>query len=279
MECRKYQEHITAAIDNALSESERERLEAHLTGCPECRRELEVEKLTRQFVKMRCKRREVPAHLMQSITSAVVADNPGESRLSLWRRISASLYFRPALAFALAFIAIVAVLNTNRTPNAPRAIEASLLPANDVIKQSLNNYMAVVRGEIKPQLTSEKEEHIRQFFAGKTDFPVLFPRMNGCKLIGGVLNSFAGKTLAHVVYTHHGSQLVYIYEACWQTVQSGSPLQLAPDVLQELESNGKFVLSQPDGYTLVMWKEDSTLCSAVAQMDEATLLACLNLEP
>ncbi len=279
MDCRKYQEHITAAIDNALPPGERESLEAHLAQCPQCRTELELEKVMRHFVQTRCKRKQAPAHVLHAITQHIENDSPPAEHVPFWRRLVASLYFRPAIAFAAACFAVILLLNTDRSPNIPRTIEASLLPANDVIKQSLTNYMAVVRGEIKPQLVSDEVEHVRQFFAGKTDFPVLFPNIQGCRLIGGVLNDFSGKTLAHVVYAHHGSELVYIYEACWQTVESGEPLQIAPEVQQELSTAGRYVLSQPDGYTIVMWKQDSTLCSAVAKMDRETLLACLNLTP
>ncbi len=280
MECRKYQEHITAAVDNALAPGERESLEAHLAQCPQCKSEFEIERTMRHFVQARCKRVQAPAHVLHAITQQIesVTANPGES-VPLWRRFVSSFSFRPAIAFAAAGLAVVLLFTTDRSPNIPRTIEASLLPANDVIKQSLTNYMAVVRGDIKPQLVSDKVEHVQQFFAGKTDFPVLFPDIQGCKLIGAVLNNFSGKTLAHVVYAHHGSELVYIYEACWQTVESGEPLQLAPDVQRELGTAGRYVLSQPDGYTIVLWRKDSTLCSAVARLDEETLLACLNLTP
>jgi mycothiol system anti-sigma-R factor len=280
VECRKYQEHITAAIDNALQPDERKMLEAHLAQCPHCRSEFEIEKVMRHFVHSRCKRKQAPAHILHSITERIENDTSvREQGMPFWKRLVSSLYFRPAVAFAVACLAVIVLLNTDHSPNVPRTIEASLLPANDVIKQSLTNYMAVARGDIKPQLVSDKVEHVRQFFAGKTDFPVLFPNIQGCKLIGGVLNDFSGKTLAHVVYAHHGSELVYIYEACWQTVESGEPLQLAQDVQRELTTTGRYVLSQPDGYTIVMWRQDSTLCSAVAKLDKETLLECLNLTP
>lgn len=234
----------------------------------------------REFVHARCKRKQAPAHVLHAITDHIEnATSDRREPLPFWRRLFASLYFRPAVAFAAAFIAVIFLFTTDQSPNIPRTIEASLLPANDVIKQSLTNYMAVVRGEIKPQLVSDRAEHVQQFFAGKTDFPVLLPDVQGCKLIGGVLNYFSGKTLAHVVYAHHGSELVYIYEACWQTVESGEPLQLMPDVQHELGTSGRYVLSQPDGYTIVLWRQDSTLCSAVAKLDKETLLTCLNLAP
>jgi len=279
VECRKFQEQITAAVDNALDPEEREQLTVHLKQCPRCREEFEIETTTRHFVKTRCKPLRTPSHVLQSINEHIEQESLAQNAPSRWRRLTDSLYFRPAIAFAVACLAVFVLLNTDRTPPAPRTVEASLLPANDVVKQSLNNYLAVVRGEIKPQLVSENAEQVQQFFAGKTDFPVLLPRVNGCRLIGGVLNDFSGKTLAHVVYAHHCSELIYIYEACWQTVQSGNPLQLAPEIQEEMATAGRYILSQPDGYTLVLWREDSTLCSAVAKLDKETLLESLNLTP
>lgn len=276
MECRKYQEHITAAVDNALEQREKDELEAHLAQCPQCKSEFEAEKLTHSVVKSRCQRRCVPDHVLRRINQHLEAEIVSPRSASWWDAIMSSRYFRPAIGFAIACIAVVLLLNNNSSINTPRVIEASLLPPNDIIKQSLSNYMAVARGEIKPQLLSDKSENLKNFFAGKTEFPVEVPRMNGCTLVGGVMNEFSGKTLAHVVYNHHGSEIVYVYETCWETVQRGAPLHLANEVQEQLKRTGWYVASQADGYTVVLWTTEKTLCSAVAKMDKQAMLACLN---
>jgi anti-sigma factor (TIGR02949 family) len=276
VECRKYQEHITAAVDNALERNERELLEAHLVQCPACRSEFEYEKLTRSLVKSRCKREQTPrnvlAHLEEQIDRA--AQQPVERR-PWWNTLFVSPYLRPAIGFALAAILVVLLLDKDIDINAPRVIQASLLPDNDIIRQSLDNYRAVVSGQIKPTLASNRAEEMKEYFSGKTEFPVLVPTMNDCELLGGVLNEFGGKALAHVVYNHRTKELIYVYEACWQTVQGGTPLHLAKDVQNELNKSGWYSTTAPDGRSLVMWTNGTTLCSAVSMLDAKTLKECL----
>lgn len=275
MECRKFQEQITAAVDGALAEIEKEGLEAHLASCALCRTHFEMEKLTRHVVRTRCQRKRAPAEVLQRISEELDRQGAVPPQVSRWRSVVSATFFRPALAFTLACIAVLVIVNNNSSIKTPRQIEASLLPPNDIIKQSLANHIAVVNGEIQPHVSSNKADNVRSFFSGKTQFPVVVPMMNDCTLIGGVLNEFGGETLAHVVYNYNKSEIIYVYETCWKTVQNGSPLHLAQDVQEELKRTQWYATTMPDGRSLVMWTNGTTLCSAVSRLDEATLLACL----
>jgi mycothiol system anti-sigma-R factor len=276
VECRKYQEQITAAVDNALERIEKEGLDAHLAQCPSCMSEFEHEKLTRILVKTRCQRQRAPEHVMSQLMEQIAreAELPLERR-PRWKTLFVSPYLRPAIGFALAAILVVVLLDKNNNINAPRVVQASLLPDNDIIRQSLENYGAVVSGKIKPTLASSKVGEMQNYFSGKTEFPVVVPTMNNCELLGGVLNEFRGKTLAHVVYNHTTKELIYVYEACWKTVQGGEPLHLAKDVQDELTRTGWYSITAPDGRTLVMWTNGTTLCSAVSMLDAKVLKECV----
>jgi len=276
VECRKFQEHITAAVDNVLEQREKAKLDAHLAQCPRCKSEFESEKLMRNVVKSRCQRTCAPSHVLRRINDQIDAEAIEPERSLRWKKFLSSQYVRPAIGFALACIAVVILLNNNTTINTPRVVEASLLPQNDIIKQSLVNYLAVVKGEIKPTLASSQVGEMKSYFEGKTEFPVVVPTMNNCILLGGVLNDFGGKALAHVVYRHNNSGIIYVYETCWETVLGGSPFHLAQDVQDELKQTNWYTTTSPDGYTLVLWTNGKTLCSAVSTLDENTLKALLS---
>ncbi len=272
MKCNKFQEQITAAVDEALTTEEQQELESHLAICPECKTRFSIESATRNLIRTRCKRVHAPGHVLQNI-AAQLETGPNVSR-SWFSGLLDSIYFRPAIGFAVACAAIIFLVNNGKRTN---VVEASMLPANDVVKQSLLNYAALSRKEIEPQFRSTNADEIQQFFSGKTEFPAFVPTMNGCTPVGGVLNEFAGKTLAHVVFNHHDSDLVYVYEACWETVQKGNPLHLSQEIQDQLRRGEPYVATDPRGYTVVLWQNNSTLCSAVAQLDQGTLLACLNI--
>jgi hypothetical protein len=189
-----------------------------------------------------------------------------------WQRIGTSIYLRPAIAFAVGVIAIILIVQTPPHSTTGRA-SLTVIPAN-VIDQSMTNYMAVVNGSILPQMAGSEPERLLDFFRGKTEFPVLLPRMKECELVGGVANEYAGVKLAHVVY-RHAREVVYIYQACWEEVQKGERIHLPTAVREQLKATGWYSSSQPNGYSVVLWTKGRTLCSAVAHMSKEDLLACL----
>jgi mycothiol system anti-sigma-R factor len=264
VECKKFQEQITAAVDDALTEQERQELDAHLRQCPACTSSYAAEAATRSLLKTRCKRMRAPGHVLHTITMQLDAE-PLEER-SRFKELLGSIYFRPAIAFAFACMAIVFLVNNDS------------IKRTNVMKQAFSNYRAVLRGEIKPQMLSSNVEQVQRFFSGKTEFPAFVPTMNGCTLVGGVVNEVSGKTLAHVVFNHHGSELVYVYEACWETVQQGELFHLSKEIQDQVRSGEPYVATDAQGCTVVLWQKNKTLCSAVAKLDQETLLACLGVE-
>ncbi len=262
-ECKNYQEQITAAVDNVLGESEWEKLEAHLAHCDDCRKEFEVAKLTRSIVKSKCRRMRAPSHMLGRINDELAVVDSSMTHKGSWRARFSSPYFRAGLSCVVVAAAALVFLNTSAA-------------RKDVVKQSLANYKAVARGDMKPQLVSNNTNTVLDYFVGKTHFAVVVPIMKDCKLVGGGVNEISGEKLAHVVYSHDDSEIVYLYEASWQTVQDGEDFQLSADIQDELNRSGWYSASDPDGYALVMWTKGNTLCSAVAKMDKETLRACLD---
>lgn len=277
MKCRKFQEHITAFLDNALDQQDAQELDSHLAQCPVCRDEYVMEKAARSLVRTRCKPVQTPVEVRQRLSEALERESASEQppvRRGWVREFLSSIYFRPAVAFTVACLAVILIVNNNSTTRS-NLVQASVLPDNDVIRQSLINFRAVSSGEIQPQIKSSETEHLMSFFEGKTEFPVVIPPMLHCTLVGGVVNNYSGHNLAHVVYAHNGSDIIYIYETCWTKVQSGSPLQVSADVLTQLKETGWYVAEDSDGNSIALWTKGGTLCAAVSRLDTERLIACL----
>lgn len=277
MDCKKFQEHVTPAVDKRLTKEESARFDEHAEKCPECRNEYELESITKSLIRSRVKMQRTPAGVLERISDGL-RDEQSRQNTSLAQRIRVimnSSYTRPAIAFAVGCLAVIILLRSpNTTTETQRpVVQASFIPG-DVIEQSLANYAKVRSGEIIPQETSDKPEVLAGFFGGKTDFPVIVPRMKKCSLLGGVLNEFAGMKLAHVVYKHE-SEIVYMYQTCWEEVQKGEKLGLPAQAMQELKKTGWYSATRPDGCSIVLWTKNRTLCSAVAHMTKEALIACL----
>jgi anti-sigma factor RsiW len=274
VDCKEFQEHVTEAVDRRLSGDRMKAFLHHAGACPACRDELEAETLTKNLVCSRLAMVRTPASVMAAITTRLREEqaSPAGALRTWWQRITTSVYFRPAVAFAVAAFAILFLVRTS-ADHSTGNVSLALVPGN-VIDQSMTNYLGVVNRTILPQIANSERETVLDFFKGKTEFPVLLPRMKECELIGGVANEYAGVKLAHVVYRHQ-KEVVYIYQACWEEVQKGARLQLPADVRDELKATGWYSASQPNGYAIVLWTKGRTLCSAVAHMSREELLACL----
>jgi anti-sigma factor (TIGR02949 family) len=265
VDCKEFLENVTSAVDERLPADLKAAFANHMTACPGCGKEYRLEAAVKSLVRTRCRKTETPPGLKARLT-ATLSTSPAPARSdSPWLNFLRKPYVRPALGFAVAAAAVLFyVLVPQNTPFSP----------GNVIAQSLENYQAVMSGRIKPQVVSDKPETVLGFFVGKTEFPVLVPKLKSCSLVGGVLNDYSGVPLAHVVYAHD-SDLIYMYQACWESVLSGEKLQLPDSVIAELKRTGWFVETEPDGNTIALWCKGNTLCSAVSHMDKSQLMACL----
>lgn len=270
MECREYQELVSAAVDNRLKPEEMVSFLAHGGKCAPCRYEYEIEIVTKSVVRSKARMVHAPVALIERIAEQLESDTRSTTPLnsSWWDELLRYRAVKPALAFGFACILVILFLNL---PHNPDAIPVQ---SNDVITQSLANYQSVVRGDIKPQLASSMPANLQNFFADKTDFPVVLPKMKDCSLLGGVSNEYSGVKLAHVMY-NHGGEIVYMYQTCWETVMKGEKLNLPQGAKDELHRTGWFTQTDPAGCTVVLWKKDRTLCCAVAHMSKDDLVACL----
>jgi hypothetical protein len=275
VDCRDYQELVSAAVDNHLGKDDMDSLLEHIGLCPACRLEYEIESITKSFIRGRVKLIRTPSDLVERIGDQLrQAGTPAARTTSLFRLLGVP-FAKPAIAFGVACLAVVILVTFSDLGTGPVGVAS--VAANDVIRQSFDNYVAVVNGNITPQIVSDKPEVLKDFLAGKTDFQVMVPTIKDCNLVGVTLNEYEGSNLVHVVYSHAG-EFLYLYQACWETVMKGEKLSLAPEAKDRLQRTGWFVDSRPDGCTIVLWIRGRTLCAAVARMDKSDLIASLEAE-
>lgn len=263
----------------------------HANACPPCRREFEAEASTKRFIAMHARMVDTPVSVKRAIldrleeesvapvaayapVTATAAIRSAASAVPSWfSHVLSSLRIRPSLAIALGLLALVIIVAQIVRPPARVAIAAG----NNVLLQSMDNYRAVLAGNITPQVASSDPASVRKLFSGMTAFPVHVPRLRHCTLVGGVLNAYEGTPLAHVVYKH-GETLIYMYQACWTTVQEGNRLMVPESVKESLRKTGWYTETLDNGHTMALWVRGATLCAAVARADREELIACLTAE-
>ena len=277
MNCKEFQEQISAAVDRYLKDNERRIFEDHAGQCPPCRHAYQNELRTKALVHAKLRMVHAPETLVASIVTQLgpnTVSAAGSAHQS-WADLMAILVSRPVLVGSFALLAVALIV----TQPSLRFWESTGKPTSerDVIQQSLANYQAMVEGSIKPQLVSSEPESLLEFFSGKTDFQVHVPAMKECILLGGSLNDLGGEKVAHVMYQRN-SRMIYVYQVCREMAMKGEQLSLPANVQSELQRTGWFTQALPTGEGLVLWVRSGTLCTAVAQMSPTELVTILQSE-
>jgi len=276
--CQEVQELISPAVDKRLDSETGRKFESHIETCARCRNLFELERLTKRLLQQTLRLQTTPDAVSKRMISQISQLDETGTRggISSWPSWISKLYAQPRFrgALAVSFIAIFAMILFVSLPFNAHHLHTSP-DDNDIIHQSFNNFDAVVAGTLKPEVASDNVADVRKFFARKVDYKVRVPQMKDCTLMGGLVSSYQGKPLAHVVYKHDG-EVIYLYQVDMSTVIEGKELTIPAIAKEELLRTGWYVQSEHPKCSIVMWMVDNTLCTAVADIDKGELIAYLS---
>lgn len=260
MNCKDYQELITGGVDNELSPREQELLSDHIKTCVNCRTAYETELWFKGFVREKLGGQTAPPDLVRAVKAGVMETEGEVKWVDRLKEVLAVPLVRPAIALGIVVVLSLLFLRGGAQ--------------RDVIEQSLAHYEKAVAGTFQLQLASGEPAILREFFADKTDFPVLIPHMVDCRILGAILEEYPAGSIAELVYEHEYAK-IYLYQTSWADIESGEGPKLAPEVKDELLSTNSYSRTDPNGRTIVLWKKGPTLASAVSDMSKADLVMCL----
>ena len=125
MTCDETRELLSALLDEALDTGERAAVEAHLAGCPDCRRELDGLRATRGLL-ARVERARAPVGFVDRVMTRVAP-------VPWYRRLGRALFFPlsiklPLEAGAMAMVAVLGVYLLQTTPELKDAARRDSLP-------------------------------------------------------------------------------------------------------------------------------------------------------
>jgi len=274
VDCRSFQGHLGDAIDRYLPESVRQDFEAHLELCRKCRNDFELEKLSKQVVHRTVKYVGTPTaiqayvlHSLQEQYENVQIPAKGWLYWFLTRRAWA-----PALASGLVVAVFILFLTTQRDSSDALTDHSA---ANDLINQSFKNFALVRSGELKPELVVSCPESVAGYFRNsKIDFAVDVVEMPNCEWYGAMAVEHAGVKMAHVAY-RMGEDWMFLCEAKHEDVMQSANLSLPPAAKTALAATGWYTDPAHPDCSVVMWKTDGVLCTAVSTMKKEKLLALL----
>jgi hypothetical protein len=147
-------------------------------------------------------------------------------------------------------------------------------PPPDLLETSLSSFEAVAAESIPMQFASSGPAFLREFFDGRTDFPVVIPDMADCTLLGGILRENPAGAVAEVLYAHY-SQKIYLFETGLEGVLTGTTYAITDEVRDKLMADNTYARVTPEGRSVLLWRRGATLCTAVSDLSIEDLKYCL----
>ncbi len=260
-----YSELITALVDGDLDEIETTKINRLLESEVELQYEYKVQSLIKDIVRG-CEFKKTPIAVNRKIRNKL---NPENKKNIFAFNFFPSLLNRPALAIGSAFTVMIAMvlLLFNPTPQT-NATDFVLeqLGQDNMLVQAQANFHNIFAGKLKPQLTTEDAEQIKQFFRAEgVKYNTLIPRLDNYKLVGAVVSEDRGEKFAHHVYADDEGHLVYLFQVNESYIDENKILKLTNDLHLYLD-NGNCYSYSNNGITTLMKKTGHNVFAVVANL-------------
>lgn len=251
MHCQESRTILGAYLDGEIELMRSVELEEHLTGCPECRRDLEAQRSLEGLLRNPGLRYAAPAGLKESIRASLSQPRPAEPEplrpevVTRPPRAAASRWWPVVQWGAVAALCVVlagATLFWFRGQGEQKLAE-------QVVDNHIRSLMA---GHLADVATSDQHQ-VKPWFAGKVSFSPSVPDYvdKGFALKGGRLDYMENQTVAALIYQRRAHIInVFIYPS---------------------SENRKPVSEQLRGYNLIHWAGSGMEYWLVSDLNAAEL--------
>jgi anti-sigma factor RsiW len=230
---------------------------AHLESCAACRHEDAVELALTDALEARLAQHPGSLALKRRLAAQWPTSVPARAvpARRAWRPLDARRWWLPAAAFALALLALGALLYE-------RAVDQ---PAAVMIAEAVNDHLRGLDGRRPVEVTSSEFHRVKPWFGGRLDFApvVAFTGDDEFPLRGGAVEYFLDRKAAVFVYgrrLHTISLLVFRADALPWPTSGLTPL-----------GHARALVTVARGYHVVLWRQGELGYAAVSDVDAADL--------
>jgi mycothiol system anti-sigma-R factor len=242
LRCAGIQRFVDTYLDGEFAERDRAEFEAHVGECESCRRKVKQQAEWKVAIKAAAPREQAPAALRNRVLRAVAKEAQPERSWSAWaKRVL-------PVAAAVGLVGSFAVSQVQWSP-----------VAADVIAKHQRNLPIEVSGGT---------EQVRDWYAGKVDFPVRPPRFaignTPVALRGGRLTNVGDRQAAYLVYDINGSKVsVFIFDPGKRSVEAPHRMVIG---------NREVFLDQERGYSVVLYRDRGVEYAITSDLDSDQML-------
>lgn len=261
---------ITAYVDNEIKDEKLlNEISQKIQSDPNLRYEFEVQSLCKRIVKNKVTKVTAPSYLKEKIISEIKpAEAKKETQKELKRNFLYDIFYKPSFSFATALVIVVAIvlITINRYNNTtPPEIDLSKLKPDNMFFQAINNYSAILKGQLAPQLVSNNSKEICDFFSHNgVNYSTVVPEFKEWKILGAVISEDKGHKLAHHVYVGNNNELIYVFQVDEGYINN--IVDLDTDLVSYLDS-GNCYSKQINNNMILFTKIEHNIFAVVANDD------------
>jgi anti-sigma factor RsiW len=244
-------------LDGELGGEARRRVEAHLSGCAECRRRVELEQAFHEIYVAPLRPDEAPPALRERMAGllAGLAESQGARRVPTGRRR------RAVVAAVVAALLVAGGVGGLLIGGSQRAAAASLVRLADA---SVEQHQKLARGVLPLDITGVSPKEAERWFAQKLDFNVRLPDLSRENLTfrGGRLSHLEGFDVAALEY---------------QLDQQGVSLFIMPAEQYRrlgLRDEPRFKMVNRHGYDVIVWSSHGVAYTLVSEIGGRSCAIC-----
>lgn len=197
MNCQEFQIFADAYVDGEFDERDRGEAEAHISGCAECRAQVEMRFRFKEQLKQVMGEERAP----EALRSRIVAQLEQAECAARRERFLQHPAMRVAIVAAPLAASVILVLAF--------LPELTVTPAASEQLPVVESTVDWHRGDLPIEVTGPQNAEVARWFRGKVDFPVRLPAFQSSKvrLIGGRIAHVKDRRAAYAVYDIDGARL------------------------------------------------------------------------
>lgn len=246
-----YKDELQDLLSGRLEPSEKEAVENHLQACPECRREFETLRWTKQTVVSHLPTPEIPKDLHRKIRTALDRADRAPAYQKSLQKWKAFLPYAAVVALAISGILYFS------------------LRSADLPSRIAKDFREFRTGRMSLELRTDDERRMEQFFIdrGLTFRTRVFDlAMMKYDLAGGRVHQLIDRKSALFVYRGEKNKvlLCQMYPGAIADLPEGAVIR---------ENKGiRFHVYERGGIWMVFWPEDDVFCVLVSDIDPEELV-------
>lgn len=264
MECSKILDLLSSAVDNQLKDDEAKLLEKHIKTCVRCKKELELERVTKNVVRANLYSYNLPEEIRNKIILQIEKCSSISGKLFLFLT-NIDKKYRP-IAYSLPVLILLLLAYIISTDQGHK----------HNVSYAANNFIAIAYNQFDEVLGKEyyQVSQMTPLSVDKNISKYFIPKLKRCSIVDFWTSNAYGEEIINIVYQSE-EHIIYCSEINFESVSKNKNIVLDEKILRELMEKGKYLTEDFSCCSMLLWLYKGNLCALVAEMENENLLKYL----